>query len=105
MAKGTKSYGTVRAIFEREFGDPEFMVHYDQERARSQLAIVVIEARRAAGMTQAELAERVETSQSVIARLESGRDKRMPSLPLLARIATATGRQLVLGLEKRAALG
>ena len=100
MKKARKSYGTVRQVFARDFEDPEFVMLFEEERARSELARAVAKARQAAGLTQAELAEKVDTSQSAIARLESGRDRRMPSLPFLARIAAATGRRLVLGFEK-----
>ena len=101
MNKARKTHGRVRDIFKRDFADPEFVMLYQEERARSELALAVAKARQAAGLTQAELAKRVETTQSAIARLESGRDRRMPSLPLLARIAAATGRRLIVGFEKK----
>ena len=101
MNKARKTYGHVRELFKRDFADPEFVMLFQEERARSDLALAVAKARQAVGLTQAELAEKVETTQSAIARLESGRDRRMPSLPLLARIAAATGRRLVVGFEKR----
>ena len=44
-------------------------------------------------MTQAQLAEAVGTAQSVIARLEGGRDQRVPRFDLLDRIAAAVGRR------------
>jgi len=100
VARAKKTHATVRELFRQDFEDPEFRVFFDEERARSEIAMAVVKARKAAELTQAELAEKAETTQSVIARLESGRDKRMPSLPLLARIAAATGRRLVLGFEK-----
>ena len=46
-----------------------------------------------------ELAEKVGTSQSVIARLESGSDVRTPSLSLLARIATACNAEFEFGFK------
>jgi transcriptional regulator with XRE-family HTH domain len=49
--------------------------------------------RRAAGLTQAELARRMGTSQSVISRTEAGRC--LPGLPLLLRFAQATGRSRI----------
>jgi transcriptional regulator with XRE-family HTH domain len=52
----------------------------------------MIEARAHAGLTQEQLAERMHTTQAVIARLESGRVK--PSTRTLERLATATGMQL-----------
>jgi ribosome-binding protein aMBF1 (putative translation factor) len=69
--------------------DPEIRINFELERARTDLAAAVQAARKRAGLTQKALAEKVRTSQSVIARLESGTDQRMPSLPLLAKIAKA----------------
>lgn len=53
---------------------------------------LVLAARRAAGMTQQQLAERLGTTQSVISRWERGHDE--PRLSTLAAIARATGRRL-----------
>jgi len=100
MGRAKKAYAKVREVFEKDFEDPEFRVLFDEERARSEIALAVIRARKEAGLTQAELAEKAETKQSVVARLESGRDTRMPSLPLLSKIAAATGRRLVLDFEE-----
>jgi len=69
--------------------DPEVRVHFEVERARTELAAAVRAARQRAGLTQAELAKKIRTSQSVIARIESGTDQRTPSLPMLAKIAEA----------------
>ena len=99
MASGKKTYSSVKSIFAKDFKDPAFLIHYEEERSRSQLALAVSQARQAAGLTQAELAAKVQTTQSVISRLETGKDTRTPSLPLLARIAAATGKQLVVGFE------
>ncbi len=58
---------------------------------------LVLAARAAAGITQAELAERLGTSQPTIARWEGGRQ--IPSVRTLVRVAKATGFDLVLGLR------
>lgn len=55
------------------------------------------EARRRAGLSQAELADRAQTSQSAIARYERART--LPDLPTLRRIVQAC--DLELGLELR----
>ena len=52
----------------------------------------MIEARQAAGLTQTEIATRVGTSQSVVARLENARH--MPTFEMIARYAAAIGRRL-----------
>lgn len=53
--------------------DPKYQAAYDELAREFKLARSVIEARTRAGLTQDELARRMETTQSVIARLESGR--------------------------------
>ncbi len=100
MAKRKKISAKVKEVFKKDFDDPEFRVLFDEERARSEIALAVTRARKEAGLTQAELAEKAETKQSVVARLESGHDTRMPSLLLLSKIALATGRRLVLDFEE-----
>jgi transcriptional regulator with XRE-family HTH domain len=55
--------------------------------------------RKRAGLTQAELAERIGTKQPVISRVEAGRS--LPKLPFLMRFAEATGqKQLVLNVTE-----
>ena len=54
-------------------------------------------ARRAAGLSQTEVAARMGTSQSVVARLETGEtDARLSTLQ---RYASAVGRELELGVR------
>lgn len=75
--------------------------HYRQAHAalspEFELAHAVIEARVHAGLTQEQLAERMRTTQSAIARLESGRGR--PSTQTLERLATATGTRLKISFE------
>jgi ribosome-binding protein aMBF1 (putative translation factor) len=61
------------------------------------VARAVINARATAGLTQEQLAQRMETTQSVIARLESGRTR--PSTQTLERLAAATGTRLKISFE------
>jgi transcriptional regulator with XRE-family HTH domain len=65
--------------------------------AEFSLASALIAARTQAGLTQAQLADRMHTTQAVIARLESGRVK--PSTRTLERIAAATGMRLRISFE------
>ena len=51
----------------------------------------ILNARAAAGLTQAEVAARVGTTQSAIARLESGGSGHSPSIATLQRYAKALG--------------
>ena len=56
------------------------------------MARALIEARTRAGITQTELAARMKTTQSAVARLESGRTA--PSTRTLEKVAQATGTRL-----------
>lgn len=56
-----------------------------------------IEARQRVGLTQAQVAKRIKTTQSVIARLESGAS--LPSTRTLLRYAKATDSRLIIRLE------
>ena len=62
---------------------------------------ILIAARARAGITQAELAQRMGTTQSVIARLEGG--KRQPSMRTVQRYAEAKGCRAVVRLEPQGA--
>ncbi len=64
------------------------------------LALLVREMREDAGMTQAELAKKTGTTQSVIARLEDA-EYTAHSLSMLERIAAACGVNLKLHAEKK----
>ena len=61
----------------------------------------LIAARTSAGMTQGEVAARMGTTQSVVARLESGR--RAPSLRTVQRYAEAVGARAVVRIERERA--
>jgi predicted nucleotidyltransferase/DNA-binding XRE family transcriptional regulator len=60
----------------------------------------VREARRRAGLSQAELGRRAGVAQSVVSAYESG--ARQPSVPMLARLVAAAGFELDLGLSEPA---
>ena len=85
--------------------DPDYVAAYDALEEEFALASQIIGARARANLTQAELAERMNTSQSAIARLESGRSR--PSTRTLEKLAAATGSKLRIILDpadgKRAA--
>ena len=83
--------------FARWRQDPEFIREYDALEEEFALANALIGARAQANLSQAELAERMGTSQSAIARLESGRT--MPSTRTLRKLAEATGTKLRIVLE------
>jgi ribosome-binding protein aMBF1 (putative translation factor) len=78
--------------------DPEHEKAYDALEDEFTLAAAMIKSRAHAGLTQQQqLAERMHTTQAVIARLESGRVK--PSTRTLERLAAAMGMRLRISSE------
>jgi ribosome-binding protein aMBF1 (putative translation factor) len=73
---------------------------HDELAAEFAISRAVIDARVTAGLTQEQLAQRMDTTQSVIARLESGRTR--PSTQTLERLAAATGTRLKISFEPTA---
>ena len=76
--------------------DPEFQEEYARADDEFTLIEALIRARAAAELTQAELARRLGTTQSAIARLEGGGVS--PSFATLRRYAEATGARLTINL-------
>jgi transcriptional regulator with XRE-family HTH domain len=60
----------------------------------------ILKARIATGLTQSEVAARAGTTQSAIARLESGARRHSPSIATLQRYAKALGYRVELRLVK-----
>ncbi len=87
----------VRDLHRRWVKDPEYRDAYESIAPEFELARAMIQARVEAGLTQQQLADRMHTTQSVIARLEGGRVQ--PSTQTLQRIADATGTRLKISFE------
>jgi ribosome-binding protein aMBF1 (putative translation factor) len=83
---------------ERWRKDPAFRKAYEELDEEFVLIEAIIRARLTAGLSQTELAKRMKTTQSVIARLESG--KVCPSTRTLSRLAAATGTRLKISFER-----
>ena len=78
--------------------EPAYSKEYNALEEEFALASAMISARAKAGLTQSQLAKRMKTTQSTIARLESG--KTMPSGRTLQNFAAATGSRLRIEFEK-----
>ena len=76
--------------------DSAFAQEYDALEQEFTLFDELLRARKEAGLTQAEVAERMSTQPSVVARLEAGggRQKHSPSLATLHKYAEAVGCRL-----------
>jgi len=88
VSSGRKTRDAMK-IIERLIGDdPARRAGIADARLNLEVAQVVYDARRQAGLTQAQLARRIGTTQSVISRLEDS-DYGAHSLTMLRRIAVA----------------
>jgi transcriptional regulator with XRE-family HTH domain len=73
--------------------DPEFAQLVEAGRRARALVRMLARARDQAGITQAELARRIGTTQSAVARLEGA--ERDPRLSTVVRYAQIVGRELI----------
>jgi ribosome-binding protein aMBF1 (putative translation factor) len=87
----------IRDLHKTWLKEPNYRREYDLLEEEFALAAAVAKARRRAGLSQAELARRMKTTQSTVARLESGRGR--PSTRTLTRFAKATGHRLKISFE------
>ena len=79
-------------VFAKARKNPAYRKAYDALEAEFSLVAEIIKARMDAGLTQDQVAKRMNTTQAVIARLEGG--GREPSTRTLRRFAKATGHRL-----------
>jgi transcriptional regulator with XRE-family HTH domain len=93
----------VRELHEEWMKEPGYRDAYAALEPEFALARALIAARVRAGLTQEQVALRMKTTQSVIARLESGRIR--PSTRTLERFAEATGTRLRIEFEGPAGAG
>jgi ribosome-binding protein aMBF1 (putative translation factor) len=87
----------LETLFAEWRKDPDYVREFEAHAEEFALATALIGARAQAGLTQAELAERMGTTQSAIARMEGGKGR--PSTSTLAKLAKATGTRLRVSFE------
>jgi ribosome-binding protein aMBF1 (putative translation factor) len=95
-----KTDGHSRRVSAHLERSPRYRAAYQRTIQQIDLALLVREMRDEAGWTQTELAKRVGTTQSVIARLEDA-EYAGHSLSMLERIAMACGVSLKLHARKK----
>jgi len=84
----------------RALARPEVRREYGRLAEEFAFLEEILKARAEAGLTQAEVAARIGTTQSAVARLESGSLKHSPSLATLGKYASALGCKLQIRLVK-----
>jgi transcriptional regulator with XRE-family HTH domain len=96
---------TLKAFKGRALARADVRREYDALAEEFELLDEILKARAASGLTQAQVAALIGTTQSVVARLESNIGKHSPSIATLKRYATALGYRLQVRLVKDPTLG
>lgn len=86
----------VKELKKKWMKDPEFAAEYEALTEEFLIAHALIKARSEAGMTQEDVAEKMQVSQARIAKIESGTNV---SIASLRRYAQATGTTLNISLD------
>lgn len=79
---------TISKLHQKWSSNPDYIAEYEAASLEFDMARQLIEARVHSGLSQDELAKKMGTSQSTIARLESGTS--LPSIRTLVKYAEAT---------------
>ena len=90
---------TYKALRERALSDPKVRSEYDRlNREEFALLDAMLAARRAAGLSQADVAERMGTKAPAVTRLERAlaTGQHSPSIDTLRKYAAACGKKLVI---------
>ena len=84
-------------FLKEQLENPEFRAEYDALEPEFRIMQAMIDARKASGMTQKQLAEKTGINQADISKLERGSAN--PSLRTLQRLAAGMGMRLKLEFE------
>jgi transcriptional regulator with XRE-family HTH domain len=91
---------TLKQFKSRALARPDVKKVYDDLAEEFAFIDEVLKARVGSGLTQAEVAARIGTTQSAIARLESAEPKHSPSIATLQKYARALGYKVEIRLIK-----
>ncbi|MFQ5780346.1 MAG: helix-turn-helix transcriptional regulator [Nitrospiria bacterium] len=94
--RSARDLPSVDPYIRKQEKDPEVKALVDRAQLKMEIAYAVKMAREKAGLTQAELADALGITQSIIGRLEGMKDKRLPGLDLLTKISKVTRNRLVI---------
>jgi transcriptional regulator with XRE-family HTH domain len=80
---------THKQLRAKALGNTAVQAEFDKLSGEYALLDEFLKARAAQGLTQAQVAEKIGTTQSAVARMESGSGKHSPSLATLSKYAEA----------------
>jgi transcriptional regulator with XRE-family HTH domain len=92
---------THKQLRTQALADPAVKAEFDKLSDEFSLLDEFLKARTSQGLTQAQVAEKIGTTQSAVARMESGSGKHSPSLATLTKYADALGCKLEVRLVRR----
>ena len=92
---------THKQLRTKALANAEVKAEYEKLTDEFSLLDEFLKARAAQGLTQAQVAEKIGTTQSAVARMESGSGKHSPSLATLTKYADALGCKLEVRLVRR----
>jgi predicted transcriptional regulator len=94
---------THKELVKKMLAKPAIKAAYEAQAEEMALLDELLEARRRAGLTQAQVAERMGTQAPAVARLEAGggSKRHSPSIANLRRYAEAVGCRLEIRLRPR----
>ncbi len=96
MNPDKKPTKTWREMLDESLNDPDFRKAWDAANAELAPLDQILAARAEAGLTQAEVARRMGTTQSAVARLEANLAAgKLPSGRTLTKYAAALGKRVV----------
>ena len=84
-------------IDERKKTDKGFVFHYDNGYEEFKIGALIREARQKSGLTQEELAKRLNTTKGAISRIENHAEDL--KLSTLKKVAEALGKRLTIGMK------
>lgn len=95
---------THKQLRAKALARPEVKAQFEALDEEYTLLDEFLKVRAAQGLTQAQVAEKIGTTQSAVARMESGRGKHSPSLATLSKYAEALGCRLEVKLVHKRGL-
>ena len=92
---------THKQLRTKALGNAEVKAEYAKLSDEFSLLDEFLNARASQGLTQAQVAQKIGTTQSAVARMESGSGKHSPTLATLSKYAEALGCRLEVRLVRK----
>ena len=87
-----RKHQDVNIYFNEQMKDPEFRREYEKVQTEFAPIRAILDARMKKGMTQVQIAKKMGTTQSAIARVEAGNTN--PTIAFMQKLADALGLRL-----------